>query len=391
MSPPRAAGEGAAVQLDHRQMERLFGTFFDITSLIHAGRERDAIFARVLECACELLDADMCSILLVQDGNLWRSWRTQTTPMQQEEFPCTKAISAWLERERQPFLGPPGEWHPPADWQQLTRGARALVCAPLVAKESHLGLMIAVRSEHLGDFEPEHLKIITALANQTAIALENAELYERLHHEAVTDGLTGVYNYKTLMHTLRGELRRAQRYGHEVTFIMADVDYLKRYNDRFGHMAGSEVLAQVARLLTASCRNTDIVGKYGGDEFAVILPQTSIEGARNVAERMRAAIAEFVFDGVAAGDITCSFGLASFPQDGRDIHALVCQADQALFRAKRDGKNMLCTAEAAVADASPVVAARAPADAVAPPLSTPASPAAAPVPALRRLAAPTRS
>jgi len=327
-------------------MDRLFGTFFEITSLIHAGRERNAIFARVLDCACELLGADMCSILLAQDGKLWRTWRNAAGGVEEEEFPCTPGVLAWLEREREPFLGSPGEWRMPADWQQLTRGARALVCSPLVAKESHLGLMIAVRSDTRDDFEPEHLKILTALANQTAIALENAELYERLHHEAVTDGLTGVYNYKTLMHTLRAELRRAHRYGHIVTFIMADVDFLKRYNDRFGHMAGSEVLAQVAKLLMANCRNTDVVGKYGGDEFAVILPQTGIDGARNVAERMRAAIAEHTFAGVAPGDITCSFGLAAFPDNGLDIHELVSQADQALFGAKRAGKNTLGVAPA---------------------------------------------
>jgi diguanylate cyclase (GGDEF)-like protein len=143
------------------------------------------------------------------------------------------------------------------------------------------------------------------------------------------------------MQTLRTELRRAQRYGNPMTFVMIDVDYLKRYNDRFGHMAGSEVLAQVAHLLASNCRNTDIVGKYGGDEFALILPQTGIDGAVFVAERMRSAIAAHTFQNVSPGDITCSFGIASFPADGSDVHTLVAAADQKLFQAKREGKNTL--------------------------------------------------
>ena len=329
------------MQLDSRQLDRLFGTFFDITSLIHAGRERDAIFARVLECGCELLDADMCEILLLHEGQLLRFWRTPQGTMENETFPATNALLEWLDAERSPFLGSPGEWRLPADSAALMHGARALVCAPLVAKESHLGLLVAMRCERPAEFDGGHLKILTALANQTAIALENAELYERIQHEAVTDGLTGVYNYKTLMQSLRTEMRRAQRYGHQVIFIMADVDYLKRYNDRFGHMAGSEVLAQLARLLVNSCRNTDIVGKYGGDEFAIILPQTSMEGARIVAERMRSAIAQYTFANVEPGEITCSFGLACYPSDGVEVHDLVSQADQQLFLAKREGKNTL--------------------------------------------------
>lgn len=329
------------MQLDSRQLDRLFGTFFDITSLIHAGRERDALFARVLDCACELLNADVCSVLLMHEGQLRRFWQTPSGAMESETFPATPALLEWLDRERGPFLGSPGEWHLPADSEALMRGARALVCAPLVAKESHLGLLVAMRCQHSSEFDGGHLKILTALANQTAIALENADLYERIQHEAVTDGLTGVYNYKTLMQSLRTELRRAQRYGNQVVFVMADVDYLKRYNDRFGHMAGSEVLAQLAHLLVGNCRNTDIVGKYGGDEFAIILPQTSMEGACMVAERMRAAIAQHVFPNVERGEITCSFGLAAYPGDGADVHELVSQADQQLFIAKREGKNTL--------------------------------------------------
>lgn len=331
------------MQLESGKLDLLFETFFEITSLLHAGRDGADIFARVLDCGVEILDADRCTLLLAHEGRVLQFWKSRAggVGMQRDELVTTQAALRWIERERQPFLGAPGQWHFPAASEVVTRGAASLVCAPLVAKESHLGLLVALRDDRPHGFDTGHLKVLTALANQTAIAIENADLYERLKHEAVTDGLTGVYNYKTLMQILRAELRRAQRYGFPVTFVMIDVDFLKRYNDRFGHMAGSEVLAQVAKLLMENCRNTDIVGKYGGDEFALILPQTGIDGAFAVAERMRAAIAAHTFQNVAPGEITCSFGIAAFPDDGSDVLTLVAAADQKLFQAKREGKNTL--------------------------------------------------
>jgi diguanylate cyclase (GGDEF)-like protein len=359
------------MQLDGRQLDLLFGTLFDITSLLHAGRERAEIFGRVLDCACELLDAETCTLLWIHGGRLHKYKKSRSDRrLRHDQLPDTSAMRDWLERERAPFLGGPGEWHLPVPTERIARGAGSVVCAPLVAKESHLGLLVAVRPAGPSGFDAGHLKILTALANQTAIVLENVELYERLQHEAVTDGLTGVYNYKTLMQTLRTELRRAQRYGHIVTFVMADVDHLKHYNDRFGHLAGSAVLAEVARLLMANCRNTDVVGKYGGDEFAIILPQTGAEGAFCVADRMRAAIEAHTFENVRAGEITCSFGVAAYPHDGREVHELVCVADRRLFQAKREGKNTIVAPVGPPTGARCGEAGRVPASAPAP-LETP--------------------
>lgn len=328
------------MHLEDAELDRLFETLFDITSLVHAGHARTAIFERVLSCTCDLLGADRALFLIQEPGRLRRfSMDTELRTMRAGEWAATDAILSWLERERQPFLSQPGEWHLPVPTEVVRLGAGSLVCAPLVAKESQLGLLVAIRNGTPSGFDSGHLKLLTALANQAAIAVENADLYARLKQEAVTDGLTGIANYRSLMQTLRGEMRRARRYGHTVAFVMADVDHLKYYNERFGHIAGSAVLAEVARLLVQNCRDTDVVGKYGGDEFAIILPQTGLQGAAAVADRMRVAIEAHAFRHLKAGEITCSFGIAAFPDDGREPYEVILRADEQLFQAKREGKN----------------------------------------------------
>jgi diguanylate cyclase (GGDEF)-like protein len=204
-------------------------------------------------------------------------------------------------------------------------------------------MLVALREHAPGGFGAADLKLLTVLASQTAVALENAELYQRLQREALVDGLTGILNYRSFIRALRSELRRALRYHETFAFVMADVDHLKTYNERFGHLAGSQVLVGVAQLLVGSCRGTDVVGKYGGDEFALILPQTDAAGARSVSDRMRLAIERHAFKHVRPGDVTCSFGVAVYPDDAHDAYGLIRQADGVLFAAKRAGKNRVLT------------------------------------------------
>ncbi|MFQ5601411.1 MAG: diguanylate cyclase [Candidatus Krumholzibacteriia bacterium] len=334
------------MRVDGEHLDLLFETFFDITSLVRAERGDSALFARVLDCCSEVLRADRAMLLRVRGDCLERYTRCgRGGRLQHDELPGTEGLLDWLEREGRPFVGPAGEWHLPLPQPVFERSAGSLVCAPLVAKESQLGLLLAVRDTLPVGFGSSDLKLLTVLANQTAIALENTALYERLKREAVTDGLTGIHNYRSLMNALRTEFRRARRHDQVFTFVMADVDHLKIYNERFGHLAGSQVLAEVARLLVGNCRSTDIVGKYGGDEFAVILPQTGVPGALAVGERMRAAIERHTFKHVPQGEVTCTFGVAVFPTDATDMRALIRQADRVLFTAKRAGKNVVLSTQ----------------------------------------------
>jgi diguanylate cyclase (GGDEF)-like protein len=168
-------------------------------------------------------------------------------------------------------------------------------------------------------------------ANET-LRRKNEEL-ERL---SVTDGLTGLYNRRRLMETLNDEARRSQRLKHTFAVLMVDVDHFKKYNDSFGHQAGDTVLTKVAGLLREATREVDFVARYGGEEFLILLPETGMAEALDIAERIRTRIAAEVFPG---RHMTVSIGVSEFPLHGENADQVVGAADEALYEAKREGRD----------------------------------------------------
>lgn len=162
------------------------------------------------------------------------------------------------------------------------------------------------------------------------------------------DGLTGLFNHRYFQEHLRDELLRCQRYRRQFSLLFIDLDYFKPYNDNFGHMRGDLLLREIAAFLKASCREADIVARYGGDEFAMILPETNREEALQFAQRMQTNFQTREFGGRAPGlplPVTVSIGIATFPDDGNLSEELVDLADKALYRAKRAGRNCVRQAE----------------------------------------------
>jgi diguanylate cyclase (GGDEF)-like protein len=180
---------------------------------------------------------------------------------------------------------------------------------------------------------------VDALARQVARALANRDRVRHLSEQVITDELTGAYNYRHLLKALRHEVERAQRFGHPLSILMLDVDHLKEYNEQHGHLRGSALLRDLAAELRAATRDIDVLAKYGGDEFLLILPHTDKDGALVLAKRLCRRVEARAFTPLPAGAMTCSIGVAACPADGIEPDLLMAAADQALFAAKRAGRN----------------------------------------------------
>ena len=209
---------------------------------------------------------------------------------------------------------------------------------PVDSDERVHGLITVARTT--GPFSSDDREVLKSLTSQAGLALENVELHVQASRQAVTDELTGLANHRRFQELLEVELEQVRRYGESVGLIMLDVDNFKSVNDTHGHQRGDLVLRRVARALADSSREADLPARYGGEELALILPHTDLEGAYAIAERIRGAVESLRIpsnDGETPLRVTASLGVAA-STDGRK-EALIGEADGALYEAKRKGKN----------------------------------------------------
>ena len=252
-------------------------------------------------------------------------------------------------------------------------GAKSVICVPLVGKMGTRGAIYLQSVNVVQGFRKDDLLFLTCLSIPIALAIENTLLYvrtkraeERLHQASddlekevmnrtselkrakdgleqlsITDGLSGLHNYRYLIHSLESELRRAIRYGRTVALLLMDIDYFKNLNDTYGHRCGDYVIRTVGKLLKSNVRATDVVARYGGDELAVMLIETSTKSAHEVAEKLKQEIGGYVFQWQTKElGVSVSIGLATAPAPGiHEVSQLIEAADRALYQAKRAGRN----------------------------------------------------
>lgn len=215
--------------------------------------------------------------------------------------------------------------------------------APMISEDRVIGI-ISVQSAQPMAFDGHDQRLLMAVAAQTTMALENARLHQLAQEQAKMDSLTQVYNHGCFMASVYDAVANAEKDGSSLSLIMLDIDYFKQYNDKYGHVAGDAVLKLIAEALQASVRAGDVVGRWGGEEFGVLLPGADISTATEIARRIRRAVADLTpFDGYgrAIDNPTISQGVSSYPYPSTSAIALVEEADSALYTAKESGRNQL--------------------------------------------------
>ena len=216
---------------------------------------------------------------------------------------------------------------------------RSLAMAPLRLGNRCIGVMSAQTYREMA-YDDSSVRLLTAIAEQLAVAVQNAQLYNQAESRADRDPLTGVFHHRYLKTRLEEELRRSRSNGQPVAVVMMDLDNFKNVNDTYGHLVGDDALKMVTSVVQSAVRSSDVVGRYGGDEFMVILPETTREKTETIIDRVTAELEERdlrLGDG-ASIPVKCSIGYALFPQDAESPADLIAKADAALYQSKRMGR-----------------------------------------------------
>lgn len=295
--------------------------------------------------------ADKCSLMLLEENNgellIQAAKGLDEKVIKESKVKKGESVAGWVAQHAKPLLVEDIRKYP--HWLKVRETryfTNSFLSLPLRGRFKLLGVLNVTDKDlgYGGIFNEEDYKFIAVLSHQIAAAIENAQLYSSLRQLAVTDALTGLSNHRYFYVRLEEEINRAERYKRTLSLIMLDIDDFKIYNDTYGHLEGDEVLRQIARLLKMNTRRVDTTARYGGEEMAIILPETGLKEAQLVAEKIREAVEKHHFIGEEAqprGQLTISAGVTTF-RPGLKKEETVKEADWTLYRAKREGKNRVC-------------------------------------------------
>jgi len=324
-----------------REREKELSVINRSSAIITSSLDIQIIYDSFIKELKKVIDVSWASIGLIEENeihfmalssDIGSAWQVG------ERIPIRSTAAEWVATHKKSLVEPDllqasrfptGKYH-------LQQGVRSIAYLPLIVKDEVIGTL-NVASLYPNAYGQGHIKLLEQLASQIAMPIENSRLYAKAEQKARIDGLTGLLNRRSLDEMITSEIGRHSRYGGIFSMIILDLDSFKAFNDNYGHPAGDKLLRQIGSVLKNSIRNADQAFRYGGDEFAILLPQTIIDSAHEVAERVRQRIAsQFNSNHIS---VTASLGLASWPGDGIGPNEIMSAADTALYHAKRSGGN----------------------------------------------------
>jgi diguanylate cyclase (GGDEF)-like protein len=324
-----------------REREEELSVINSSSAILSSSLDIQEIFGSFLEELKKVVDVSWASIVLIEE-NIFQCVALSSSEGSAyqvgDRVPLEGTGTGWVVTQKKSFVEPDlsKEMYFTTGEVFFKLGLRTMVYLPLIAKGRAIGSFI-VASKLPNAYSQRHIKLLEQLASQIAMPLENSQLYAKAEKKARVDELTRLLNRRSLDEMIDSEIGRHSRYGGTFSLAILDLDSFKTFNDTYGHLSGDRLLREVGHIIKSAIRNVDHAFRYGGDEFAILLPQTDINDALQVLERVREKIAK----GLDSGDIhvTTSIGLASWPEDGITHTDIIAAADVTLYRAKRSGGN----------------------------------------------------
>ncbi|CAM2068063.1 Sensor domain-containing diguanylate cyclase [Sulfidibacter corallicola] len=325
-------------------------TLIDIITTTNSLLQPEDVMHSVMTQIHELITCEAWSVLILdknqQDTLIFAA---ASGPIKEQlrglKVAFGQGVAGWVAKHRQPIIVNDAKTDP-RFMDQIDKDTnfqtRNILCAPLISRGRTLGVIEMLNRDHPIGFTESDLELVQILVNPAAVAIENAYLFQKAQILTIQDDLTKLYNSRHLNQCLETEIKRARRLHKPLSLVFLDLDGFKAVNDCYGHLQGSQTLIDVAKIISGCARDTDIAGRWGGDEFMLILPATDTEGAIIVSERIRDRIEHH-----SIGDLnmSASIGIATFPTHGHHKEELMQLADKAMYRVKDKGKNGILVAD----------------------------------------------
>ncbi len=324
-------------------------TLFQLNQAMISTLDLNVLFNRILKALQDVIHCDEIVLLLYNQGmeelEIRKVHGFDPERLKGVSFRLDEGVTGMVARTLEPvYIRDLANDSRTLGYKGRTHRRGSMISLPMTFK-NHLVGVLNLHKEGTNAFAESEINLAQALANQAAIAVENAQLFELTRDLSNTDELTGLANRRHFQEAFQRELAQAQRFPSHFSLIMADIDHFKAFNDNHGHLTGDVALKKVASIILLNTRGIDLVGRFGGEEFVILLPKTTKEGALAAAEKLRQSVEQEAFTGDRQGQtaarLTLSLGVATFPTDSKDSYQLIDRADRALYRAKQAGRNQV--------------------------------------------------